>query len=249
MNQLESVSHEAILDWLQRARPRPAPPPGASCSTTVGSTWSTFACPPCFWLALNAARSGSKAKRPTVRLRERAYRVKIALAERLARLRSQPVAPTDVLFWPRGPAHLEDMQAVWRVLVGAGLGEPRLACQAKPFEGLRAPGNGARLHPGGLAEANPRGSQRRPPPAGRNVGAIRPRPRRSRAGAALRHAGPDLASHALGVAAGRLRRRGQRPGSPRSISPEGGGHRQRHHDSRDVPPRWWRTRRACPRWS
>jgi UDP-N-acetylglucosamine 2-epimerase len=62
------------------------------------------------------------------------------LADRLARLRSAAAAPTDVLFWPRGPAHLEDMHHVWRALNERGGASRSLACQAKPFEGLRTRG-------------------------------------------------------------------------------------------------------------
>ncbi|HEX4147111.1 MAG TPA: UDP-N-acetylglucosamine 2-epimerase [Pirellulales bacterium] len=141
MSEEESVSHRAIVDWLGQAREMAHRSAWADQLRWHAIDLVDVLVSQLFLNVLAATRrGGTAARRSKLGLRERAYRVKVALAERLARLRSAPVAPTDVLFWPRGPAHLEDMYHVWRALSRQGGSSQALACQAKPFEGLRARG-------------------------------------------------------------------------------------------------------------
>jgi UDP-N-acetylglucosamine 2-epimerase len=141
MSDSDSVSHAAIVDWLQRARVAArasqwAPQLDYEQVDLVDALVSQL-----FLNGLGAARGGSDIKRSSkFGLRERAYRVKSALAERLARLRSETAGPTEVLFWPRGSAHVEDMHAVSQAYQQRGGNSRSVACQARPFQGLRARG-------------------------------------------------------------------------------------------------------------
>ncbi|HEY1786390.1 MAG TPA: UDP-N-acetylglucosamine 2-epimerase [Pirellulales bacterium] len=141
MSDLESVSHQALVDWLEQARGAARRQGWAEPLDLHGIDLIDVAVSPLFLNLLAAARGGGSAgKRRRLGLRERAFRVKVALAERLARLRSAAAEPTDIVFWPRGPAHLEDMYQVWRALGERGGASRCLACQPKPFESLRARG-------------------------------------------------------------------------------------------------------------